>query len=99
MYFSASTSVALPLYSMPASSLRYGIGYHMTVVKEQHCDSVRVAGVVKSMVTKAKQVSDIGAELSFILPSASTAQFPALFDTMEGRSVCLSVCGRLLVIA
>ena len=62
----------------------------MTVVKEPHCDSARVTEVVKSMITGARQVSDAGAELSFILPSASTPQFPALFDVMEGMSVCLS---------
>ena len=64
----------------------------MTVVKEQHCDSARVTQVVKSMVAGAQQVSDAGAELSFILPSSSTAQFPALFDVLEGLSVCLFVC-------
>ena len=64
----------------------------MTVEKEQHSDSAKVSVVVKSMVSGAQKVSDIGAELSFILPSSSTAQFPALFDALEGLSVCLSVC-------
>ena len=71
---------------------RYGIGYHLTVEKEQHSNSTKVSAVVKSMITGAKKVSDIGAELSFILPSSATAQFPALFDALEGLSVCLHVC-------
>ena len=65
-------------------SCRYGVGYHMTIVKETTCDSSQVEGLIKSMVPQAEQVTDVGAELSFILPSNSTAQFPDLFDTLEG---------------
>ena len=30
------------------------------------------------------QVTDVGAELSFVLPSEAAPYFPALFDTLEG---------------
>ena len=63
---------------------RYGIGYHMTMVKEPHCDSEAITDLVERMVTGAKQETDVGAELSFILPSQSSHQFPQLFDTLDG---------------
>ena len=31
------------------------------------------------------QVTDVAAELSFILPSASTGQFPSLFHNLESE--------------
>ena len=63
---------------------RYGVGYHMVVVKEAECDSVRVTDLVNSLVQGAEQATDVGAELSFVLPSTSSSSFPALFDALEG---------------
>ena len=63
---------------------RYGVGYHMTMVKGPHCDSQAVTDLVERMVTGAQQEMDVGAELSFILPSQSSHQFPQLFDTLDG---------------
>ena len=56
----------------------------MTMVKEPYCDSHVVTDLVKRIVNGAKQVTDVGAELSFILPSQSSQSFPALFDTLDG---------------
>ena len=42
-----------------------------------------VTGLVTHMVTGAEQVTDVGAELSFILPSGSVSQFPDLFDKLD----------------
>lgn len=69
------------------SSRRYGVGYHMTVVKKIGCDSSQVKNLVKSMVENAQQVTDVGAELTFILPSHATPNFPDLFDTLEGTTI------------
>ncbi len=66
-------------------SCRYGVGYHMTIVKKTDCDSSKLISLVKSMVESAQQVTDVGAELTFILPSNATPTFPNLFDTLEGR--------------
>ena len=55
----------------------------MTMVKEAWCDSLAVTGLVTHMVTGAEQVTDVGAELSFILPSGSVSQFPDLFDKLD----------------
>ena len=62
---------------------RYGVGYHMTVVKESSCVSEKVERLVRSFVPEAKQETDVGAELSFTLPSNATAKFPELFDELD----------------
>ena len=71
--------------------LRYGVGYHLTLVKDVSCDSSRVEQLVKSLVTEAEQVTDVGAELSYILPSSSTPSFPELFDRLEADKVALGI--------
>ena len=62
----------------------------MVVAKEEGCNSAKVTELVKSFVRGAEQVTDVGAELSLILPSAATFTFPALFDALEGiyHSTC-----------
>ena len=65
--------------------LRYGVGYHMTMVKEPQYKSQAVIDLVTRTVGGAKLVTDVGAELSFQLPSQSTHQFPQLFDTLDGE--------------
>ena len=64
--------------------LRYGVGYHMTMVKEPQCDSKAVIGMVTKIVEGATAATDVGAELTFRLPSQSTHQFPQLFDMLDG---------------
>lgn len=56
----------------------------MTIVKEPGCVSQKVEEMVCSYVPEAKQETDVGAELSFTLPSSATAKFPALFDDLDG---------------
>ena len=73
--------------------IRYGVGYHLTVAKDDSCDSSRVEQLVKSFVPEAEQVTDVGAELSFILPSSSTPSFPALFGRLDTDKVPLGIEG------
>ena len=87
MYYTLSTNLAH----------RYGVGYHMTLVKEQQCDSAQVTDMVLSIVRGAEQVTDVGAELSFVLPSNSTPQFPDLFKTLEGTFTRVCNCKRVWV--
>ena len=56
----------------------------MVVEKEEGCNSAKVTELVKSFVQGAEELTDVGAELSLILPSAATSTFPALFNTLEG---------------
>ena len=87
MYYTLSTNLVY----------RYGVGYHMTLVKERQCDSAQVTEMVLSIVRGAEQVTDVGAELSFVLPSNATPQFPELFKTLEGTFTRVCNCKRLRV--
>lgn len=64
---------------------RYGVGYHMVIVKEPSCDVSKVTAMVTSHVPTATVESNIGAELSFILPSEATGNFENLFLELETR--------------
>ena len=55
------------------------------MVKEAECDSMAVTNLVTGTVAGAEQVTDVGAELSFILPSSSINQFPDLFDILDSK--------------
>ena len=63
----------------------------MTVVKDNSCDSSQVKNLVKSLVPAAEQITDVGAEISYILPSSSTPSFPQLFDTLEAEKTALGI--------
>lgn len=62
---------------------RFGVGYHLTVVKNSSCDTGAVVRLISQMIPGAKQMGDVGSELSFLLPRDQGAQFPQLFTTME----------------
>ena len=70
---------------------RYGVGYHMTIVKAPSCNPLRVERLVKSFVPQSKQVTNAGAELSYVLPSSSTPSFPELFDRLEDDKSALGI--------
>ena len=46
----------------------------------------QVCDLVLGKVPGSQVVTDVGAELSFILPSTATHHFPSLFDTLEGQT-------------
>ena len=56
----------------------------MVVVKEPSCNSGDVTKIVTSLVPGSKNITDVGTELSYVLPSNSTHSFPQLFDSLEG---------------
>ncbi|XP_005105583.1 ATP-binding cassette sub-family A member 3 [Aplysia californica] len=64
---------------------KYGAGYHMVVVKESSCDVSKVISVVKSHVEPAEVESNVGAELSFVLPQDYVGRFEGLFQELENR--------------
>ena len=83
---SSTLHASLPPSLPPSlSCIRYGVGYHMVVVKEPSCNSASVNSLVRSLVQGSKNITDVGTELSFVLPSNSSSSFPQLFDTLEGR--------------
>ena len=71
--------------------IRYGVGYHLTIVKDDSCDPSQVERAVKSVVSDAEKSTDVGAELSYILPSSATRSFPQLFDELEAKKAALGI--------
>jgi ATP-binding cassette subfamily A (ABC1) protein 3 len=72
---------------------RYGVGYRMVIVKAPSCDTAKVCELVLGSVPGSQVVTDVGAELSFVLPSSATHHFPPLFDTLEVEKEGLGVSG------
>ncbi|XP_078519131.1 phospholipid-transporting ATPase ABCA3 [Lissotriton helveticus] len=64
---------------------KYGAGYHMVMVKAPHCDVGEISRLVCQYVPNAILESNVGAELSFVLPKESTHRFEALFTELERR--------------
>ncbi|KAG1651994.1 ATP-binding cassette sub-family A member 3 [Nymphon striatum] len=73
---------------------KYGAGYHMTLVKEEDsCDINSVTELVNKFVPNAEIESNVGAELSFILPRESSPNFQALFQNIEDNKQTLGISG------
>ncbi|XP_066292809.1 phospholipid-transporting ATPase ABCA3-like isoform X1 [Branchiostoma lanceolatum] len=72
---------------------KYGVGYHMVIVKQPSCHVSAVSKVVKAHIPHAKMESNVGAELSYILPTESSAKFEALFTEIEERKEELGIDG------
>lgn len=62
---------------------RYGVGYNLTMVKEEGCDAHKVHSIVSRYVPQAKLLSNVGAEVSFQLPIAASPQFPSMFQQFD----------------
>ena len=82
---------ALEPYTFYCPFIRYGVGYHLTIVKGDSCDPSQVERAVKSVVSDAEKSTDVGAELSYILPSSATGSFPQLFDKLEAEKAALGI--------
>ena len=52
-------------------------------MKAAECNVTDTASLVYNHVADAFQVSDVGAELAFVLPSQSSTGFEKLFQTLE----------------
>ena len=55
------------------------------IVKKPSYDSRPITELVISFVKTGKNVTDVGAELSYIIPSNASQHFPKLFDSLEGE--------------
>ena len=83
---------------MVAQFLRYGVGYRLTVVKGADCNVVATSTLVYKHVPDAKMVSDVGAELAFVLPSQSSAGFEPLFRELEGKLMVVVMVRVMMVV-
>ena len=58
----------------------------MTIVKSPQFQENKVVSLVHELIPTAKQVGNIGAELSYVLEHESARVFKDLFERLEGGS-------------
>lgn len=66
---------------------RFGVGYHMTLVKGDNFNENRTISLMSEMVPTAKMSSNVGAEMSYVLEEESSKQFKPLFEILEGQYI------------
>jgi len=69
----------------------FGVGYNLTLVKQNICDEQSIQKILYKHVADAKLLSNVGAELSFQMPLGASNSFPNLFANLEKESARLGV--------
>jgi hypothetical protein len=70
---------------------KYGVGYNITMTKEDHCDPRTVSQLVKEHVSTASLISSVGTELSFRLPIDASEHFPAMLRQLDKQKDTLGL--------
>ena len=68
-----------------------GVGYHLYVVKNPSCIVQNVLEAIKIHVPDVQIESNVGAELSFVLPKEQSAEFEQLFAHLENNQDSLGI--------
>eukprot|EP01135_Chromosphaera_perkinsii_P008561 Nk52_evm3s1401 gene=Nk52_evmTU3s1401 len=69
----------------------FGVGYHLDVVKTGMCEEPRVTNLIKSFASEGSLVSNVGAELQYILPSAAKGMFGPLLKELEDKKIDIGI--------
>uniref|UniRef100_A0A4W2I2S3 ATP-binding cassette sub-family A member 3-like n=1 Tax=Bos indicus x Bos taurus TaxID=30522 RepID=A0A4W2I2S3_BOBOX len=75
----------------------YGVGYHLIIVKDRHCDVKEISELIKYHIPEARLENNVAAELSFVLPKEYTDRFKALFTEMEDRQEELGIASFVMM--
>uniref|UniRef100_A0A4X2LRM6 ABC transporter domain-containing protein n=1 Tax=Vombatus ursinus TaxID=29139 RepID=A0A4X2LRM6_VOMUR len=70
---------------------KYGAGYHLIMVKEPQCEIKKISELIYRYVPNATMESNVGAELSFILPKENAERFEELFTELEENQKMLGI--------
>ncbi|KAF1329508.1 Abc transporter a family member 1, partial [Globisporangium splendens] len=63
---------------------RFGAGYNLTLVKDDaDCDDNQLIAFIQSYVPAAQVLSNVGSEIAFQLPLASSSEFAPMFAEMD----------------
>ena len=68
-----------------------GIGYHLYIVKNPSCVAENILEAIKVHVPGVQMESNVGAELSFVLPKEQSANFEKLFTDLEFDQTALGI--------
>ncbi|XP_025272049.3 phospholipid-transporting ATPase ABCA3-like isoform X9 [Canis lupus dingo] len=69
----------------------YGVGYHIVMVKEAHCNVEEIFKLLQYYIPTATLEKNVSNEVSFILPKEYTHSFEALFTDLEKRRYELGI--------
>ncbi|XP_045497087.1 phospholipid-transporting ATPase ABCA1-like [Colias croceus] len=69
----------------------YGIGYKLTIVKEDTCNVEEVTKFFKTYVPDVRENTNIGSELTYILPNEHVSKFPNMLKKFEEEKAALKV--------
>ncbi|KAM9583971.1 phospholipid-transporting ATPase ABCA3-like [Trichechus inunguis] len=69
----------------------FGVGYHIVMVKEPHCQVEEISQLIHHHIPTATLESNVGSELSFSLPKQYTHRFKVLFTDLEERQKELGI--------
>lgn len=64
---------------------KYGAGYHLVMVKGPNIDITKIDTFLKYYIRQAKLESNVGTELSYLLPHDSSSLFQRLFNSIEEK--------------
>eukprot|EP00002_Diphylleia_rotans_P024252 TRINITY_DN477_c0_g2_i1.p1 TRINITY_DN477_c0_g2~~TRINITY_DN477_c0_g2_i1.p1 ORF type:complete len:1671 (+),score=364.81 TRINITY_DN477_c0_g2_i1:51-5063(+) len=70
---------------------KYGVGYNMTLVKDEKYDHEKTSSYIRSCVPQAAMISNVGAEVVFQLPMSSVERFPDMLEMIESQSALFGV--------
>lgn len=70
---------------------RYGVGYHLTLVKNEGCNQNAVTSLIVSHVPNAQLLSSVGAEMEFLLSGEHSSGFERLFQEIEGKDFLVKI--------
>ncbi|XP_063839916.1 phospholipid-transporting ATPase ABCA3-like isoform X2 [Scylla paramamosain] len=69
----------------------YGAGYRLIIVKEKGCDVGAITQRLQAYIPDAELDQNVGAELSYVLPTAEVSKFEAMFLELEQKKAELKI--------
>ena len=79
------TLIHVHCYYNCIAHIRYGVGYHLTLVKKENCNQNAVTSLIVNHVPDAQLLSSVGAEMEFVLSSEHSHGFETLFQEIESK--------------
>jgi hypothetical protein len=70
---------------------RFGVGYHVTLTKGKGFKEGQITKLIKGPIPAAQTLSNVGTEMTFLLPEAAAASFPSLFRQLETQKGSLGL--------
>mmetsp|Transcript_24977 Transcript_24977/g.75215 ORF Transcript_24977/g.75215 Transcript_24977/m.75215 type:complete len:1447 (+) Transcript_24977:67-4407(+) len=70
---------------------RFGVGYHLTMVKDAICDTSAVIEFLRQIVPETKLEDDLGAEITCLVPTVPLSVLATLIGNIETNQVALGI--------